>query len=101
VSTSQKPAQPRCAVTITKQEIIADDRVLANVVDVEKSDSLVIAPLFTTMQAMRPVCLADSVGSIIILCDKDVNFAVVKKVMASCSRAGITDFSILVLREGE
>jgi biopolymer transport protein ExbD len=101
VSTSEKSAQPRCAVTITKEDIIAADRVLAGVADVEKSDSLVIAPLYAVMQSIQPLCLVDDKGAIVILCDRDVNFAVVKKVMATCSRAGITEYSILVLKEGD
>ena len=99
LSSSDKPAQPRCAVTITKQEIIADDRVVANTADVEMSDTLIIAPLYAALKSMLPICMVDSVGSVVILCDRDVNFAVVKRVMSTSSRAGITDFSVLVLRE--
>jgi biopolymer transport protein ExbD len=101
LSTSQKPAQPRCAVTITKEEIIAGDRVVANVAETEKSDSLIIEPLRAMMSALLPSCLVDESGSVVILCDKDVNFAVVKKVMSTCSRAGVVDYSILVLKEGD
>jgi biopolymer transport protein ExbD len=100
LSTSQKPAQPRCAVTITKTEIIAGDRVVATVANVEKSDSLVIEPLRAMMAALLPGCIIDANGSVVILCDKDVNFAVVKKVMSTCSKAGVIDYSILVLKEG-
>jgi biopolymer transport protein ExbD len=101
LSTSEKAALSRCGVTITKQEIIAGDMALANVADVEKSDSLVIEPLYTMMKTILPGCMVDDKGSIVILCDRDVNFSVVKKVMASTSRAGVSDFSILVLREGD
>jgi len=101
LSTSQKPAQPRCAVTITKEEIIAGDRVVATIAGVEKSDSLIIEPLGAMMTALLPSCMVDQNGSAVILCDKDVNFAVVKKVMATCSKAGVVDYSILVLKEGD
>ncbi|MDR0305541.1 MAG: biopolymer transporter ExbD [Chitinispirillales bacterium] len=101
LSTSEKGAQSRCAVTITKEEIIADDRVVANVADIERSDSLIIEPLHALMKHILPQCMVEESGSIVIVCDKDVNFAVVKKVMSTCSRAGISDFSILVIREGE
>jgi len=101
LSTSDKSAQSRCAVTITKEEIIAGDRTLANVADVERSDSLIIEPLRAMMTSIMPACMVDSSGSIVILCDRDVNFAVVKKVMSTCSRAGVANYSILVLREGD
>ena len=101
LSTSQKPAQPRCAVTITKEEIIAGDRVVANTAEVERSDSLIIEPLRVMMSALLPSCLVDESGAAVILCDKDVNFAVVKKVMSTCSKAGVVDYSILVLKEGD
>jgi len=100
-STSQKPAQPRCAVTVTKEEIIAGGRSVARVADVEKSDSLVVEPLRAMMSAMLPGCMTDGSGSAVILCDKDVNFAVVKKVMSTCSKAGVVNYSILVLKEGD
>ncbi|MDR3011956.1 MAG: biopolymer transporter ExbD [Chitinispirillales bacterium] len=99
VSASEKPAQPRCAITITKEEIIADDRVLANVAEVKKNAEQIIEPLYAVMKSIQPLCLVDSVGSIVILCDKDVQFTVVKRVMATSSRAGITNFSVLVLKE--
>jgi len=101
LSTSQKPAQPRCAVTVTKEEIVAGGRVVANTADVERSDSLVIEPLRAMMAALLPGCMVDENGSVVILCDKDVNFAVVKKVMSTCSKAGVVNYSILVLKEGD
>ncbi|MDR2578110.1 MAG: biopolymer transporter ExbD [Chitinispirillales bacterium] len=101
LSTSDKAAQSRCGVTITKQEIIAGDMSLADVAEVEKSDSLIIEPLYAMMKTILPGCMVDEKGSIVILCDRDVSFAVVKKVMSTASRAGISDFSILVLREGD
>ena len=101
VSSSEKPALSRCAVTITKEEIIAADRVAANVNDVEQSESLIIEPLYALMKQIMPECMVDESASVVILCDKDVNFSVVKKVMSTSSRAGISDFSILVIREGD
>ena len=100
LSTSEISAQSRCAVTVTKREIIADDRVLANVSDVEASAEQVIEPLYAALKSIQPQCLVDDAGSIVILCDKDVRFAVVKKIMATSSRAGISNFSVLVIREG-
>jgi len=101
ISSADKSAQSRCAVTITKEDIIAGDQILASVADVEKNESLVIEPLHNMMRAILPSCMVDDVGSIVILCDRDVNFSVVKKVMSTCSRAGVTNYSILVLREGD
>ena len=101
LSTSDKAAQSRCAVTVTKEEIIAGDRVLARVADVEASAEPVIEPLHAMMKTILPACMVDSSGSIVVLCDRDVNFAVVRKVMSTCSRAGIANYSILVLREGD
>jgi len=101
VSSSEKAAQSRCAVTITKEDIIAGDQVLASVADVEKSESLIIEPLYTMMRGMLPACMIEDAGSIVVLCDRDVNFSVVKKVMSTCSRAGVVNYSILVLREGD
>jgi biopolymer transport protein ExbD len=101
VSSADKPAQLRCAVTITKEDIIAGDQILASVADVEAGESLVIEPLYNMMRTIAPTCMVDDAASIVILCDRDVNFSVVKRVMSTCSRAGIVNYSILVLREGD
>lgn len=100
LSSSDKPARARCAITITKNEIIADDKTVANIEDIMRSSELVIEPLHEVLQSIRPLCLVDDVGSVVILADRDVHFEVVKKVMATSSRAGIVDYSILVLQEG-
>ena len=36
---------------------------------------------------------------IIIQCDKELEFNIVKRVMYTCSKAGFTDFSVLVIED--
>jgi biopolymer transport protein ExbD len=38
-------------------------------------------------------------GKLLIQADKEVPFAIVKKVMYSCSKAGFDDFKVLVIQD--
>ncbi len=99
-SKSEKPPRPACSVEITRNYIMAEGKIIAPLESVKKSDSLLIPPLFSWMKIQRAKC-ADSLKApdMVIQCDRDVEFAYVKKVMYTCSKAGFVDFSVLVLQE--
>lgn len=99
VSTSEKLPQPRLSLSINPEAIMEDSTRLVTLREVEESDSLMIEPLFAHIEANKERAMVDSVASVLIQCDKEVHFSVVKKVMFTCSRAGVEDFSVLVIRE--
>ena len=100
VSTSEKPPRPRCTVEITRTAVLADGQVLATLKSIARSDSLLVPTLFSWMKLQRAKC-TDSLKppEVMIQCDREVEFAYVKKVMYTCSKAGFIDFSVLVLQE--
>ncbi len=100
VSTSEKPPRPRCSVVVTRKAILADGQTLIEVAEIASSDSLLISPLYSWMRLQRSKC-EDTVSppKVMIQCDREVEFGIVKRVMYSCSKAGFTDYSVLVLQE--
>ncbi|MFP4014426.1 MAG: ExbD/TolR family protein [Chitinispirillaceae bacterium] len=99
ISTSEKLPQPRLALSITREEIIEDSSRIVSLDEIEGRDSLLIEPLFAHIQKNKERCMIDTAASVLIQCDKEVDFSVVKKVMFTCSKAGVKDFSVLVIRE--
>lgn len=100
LSTSTLQPRPRCTIALTRRKILGDGKVITTLDRVAASDSLLIAPLFSWMRMQRSRT-TDSVQapSVMIQCDREVQFSYVKKVMYTCSKAGFVNYSVLVLQE--
>ena len=100
VSTSEKSPRPRCSIEITRTALLAEGQHLEAVAAIAASDTLLVPPLYSWMRLQRDKC-DDSLRApeVMIQCDREVQYAIVKKVMYTCSRAGFNDFSVLVLQE--
>ena len=98
VSTAVKQPTPRWSIEISRDFILSDGAPIASAKSYEKGDSLLIPELLKWLKDKRGL-RADTTSKALIQCDKDVPYAVVKKVMYTCSRAKFTDFSVLVIRE--
>jgi biopolymer transport protein ExbD len=100
VSTSEKPPNPSSSIEITKTAIIADGHTIITINKIIQSDSLLIVPLFNWMKVERSRSTdISTVPKVLIQCDREIEFSIVKKVMFSCSKAGFSDFSVLVIQE--
>jgi biopolymer transport protein ExbD len=98
VSTSAKQPSPRWSIEIARDHILSDGSLIASSKGYEKSDSLFIPELHRWLVNKRRL-RSDTTSKALIQCDRDVPYAVVKKVMYTCSRANFVDFSVLVIRE--
>ena len=100
VSSSEKPPHPRTSLEITRTALLTDGQKLESVAAIAASDSLLIPPLLAWMKLQRSK-VNDSlkVPEVMIQCDREVEFAIVKKVMFTCSKAGFVNYSVLVLQE--
>jgi biopolymer transport protein ExbD len=98
ISISQTPPKPACALEISQTAVIADGREIASIGAFAASDSLEIPELLAWMQVQHAKS-TDSAAAreVLIQADRETAFAVLKKVMFTCSKAGYTDFSVLVL----
>lgn len=100
LSTSDKTPRLRCSIIITKSAVVAEGEVLAPLTMLTSVDSLLVPNLFSYMRTQNSRAkTAGQSSEVIIQCDRDVEYVYVKKVMYTCSKAGCTDYSVLVLQE--
>jgi biopolymer transport protein ExbD len=100
VSSSTKPAKPMATLEITQRAVSSEGTVIAPIESFMGQDSLLIEPLHKWMQLLRAQAL-DTLKSrqVLIQSDKSIPFDIIKRVMYTCSRAGTTDFAVLVLEQ--
>lgn len=98
VSTSQKQPRPQWSIEIARDMVMSEGTVIASTKAFAKSDSLLIPELYKWLEKKR-MQRADSTSQVLLQCDREVPYAIVKKVMYTCSKANFADFSVLVLRE--
>ncbi len=100
VSSSQKPPKPMCSIEITKTSVLYEGESIAEIDQFKDNDSLLIPLLFDWMRIQKAKFDNEKRSSeILIQSDRDAEFNVVKRVMFTCSKAGFSDFSVLVLEE--
>ncbi len=99
VSNSQESPRVRSSIEITRKSVITDGHVLISIDSLRQADSLLVPGVYEWMKAARQRSNDQSSGELVIQCDREIEFAVVKKVMYTCSKAGFSDFLVLVTRE--
>ncbi len=98
VSTSEKKPTPRWSIEISRSAVMSEGAFISSTAGYAKRDSLLLPELFKWLQTMRRL-RDDTTSKALIQCDKEVPYAIVKKVMYTCSKAKFTDFSVLVIQE--
>lgn len=98
VSTSTKQPKPQWSIEIARDMVMSEGTVIASTKTYAKQDSLLIPELYKWLDKKRKQ-RADSSSQVLLQCDKEVAYTIVKKVMYTCSKASFTDFSILVIQE--
>jgi biopolymer transport protein ExbD len=99
-SSSEKPARPVCTIEVTKNDILSEGSHLISLDSLRQSDSLMVPVLYDWMTLQKAKCVDTTKAlEVLIQSDKEIPFAVIKKVMYSCSKAGVAEFSVLVLQE--
>jgi biopolymer transport protein TolR len=98
-SISQKPPRPSTSIEITKNTVCAEGKILSALTAIVKSDSMLIPGVFRWASGRTTQRAASEPGEpILIQADREIEYAVLKKVMYSCSKAGCTNFSILAVQ---
>jgi len=98
VSTSVKKPTPRLSIEIGRGAVMSEGTLIASTDSYAKRDSLLIPELFKWLNRKRTT-LAENASQTLIQCDKEAPYAIVKKVMYTCSKAKFSDFSVLVIQE--
>jgi biopolymer transport protein ExbD len=98
ISTSTKKPTPRWSIEIARNSVMSEGTFIASTDAYAKKDSLLIPELFKWLENKRKL-RSDTTSQALIQCDKEVPYAIVKKVMYTCSKAKFIDFSVLVIQE--
>jgi biopolymer transport protein ExbD len=98
ISTSTKKPVARWNIEISRTSVMSEGTLIAFTGAYAKKDSLLMPELFSWLRNTRSV-RGDTTSQALIQCDKEVPYAIVKKVMYTCSKAKFTDFSVLVIQE--
>ncbi len=92
-STSRQPLQPGLAVEVGPQAISVDGRPVIGLAAALAGDSLLIAPLASALRAAQA---GQPPVRVTLECDRDLDFALLKRVIHTCSQSGLADFALLV-----
>jgi biopolymer transport protein ExbD len=98
LSTSKKPARPCLMLELTKSSVLAEGWLLAANTSFSGSQDLLVKNVYDWL-ARRITVAPDSDRRIILQCDRELEFNIVKRIMYTCSKAGFTDFSVLVVED--
>jgi biopolymer transport protein ExbD len=106
-SVAQNKPRETVIVLVTRVVVFVQDEAVINVVDVDRADGVIIAPLMRALQAQgdrvlqRASATDPSAREITILGDRDVPYRVLKKIMATCTEADFGKLSLAVMQKEE
>jgi biopolymer transport protein ExbD len=100
VSRSDNTPRPALSIEITNNSIMSDGRFLSLLTSHDKTDQLLIPEVYKWIKSLhiRP---SDSglKHDVLIQADREIEYAYLKRVMYSCSKAGFSDFTILAIKK--
>ena len=96
LSTSETPVEQIRNIEVTNSGIVVGEKMLVTHKEYTDADSLLVKPLYGWLEEQE---LTEN-DRIMLQSDRDIEFNIIKRVMYTCSRAGITDFKVLVIQEG-
>ncbi len=101
VSTSKAHPKPITTIEITKNSIVSGGKTITTFEEFSKNEDMKIAGLFSYLKDKNPEGVAKDKGKeLMIQSDKEIEFNIIKRVMYTCSKAGYSDFTVLVIQEG-
>jgi biopolymer transport protein ExbD len=95
LSTSKNQPTPSTMIEITRDAIVAEGKQLVQNVSFSRSPDLLVPTVYAWLSRQK----GGESKKIIIQCDREIEFNIVKRVMYTCSKAGFTDFSVLVIED--
>jgi biopolymer transport protein ExbD len=100
VSSSSKTPAPSLTLEVTRTDVEAEGKKLASIDSFKSSKDMLIDNVFKWLSRRKSGASSPAEPKpIIIQCDKELEFNVVKRVLYTCSKAGYSDFSVLVVEE--
>ncbi len=106
---AKSPTEVSLTVVGEPTMILADNEVIVETAKVRSQDSLIVAPLLEILSKKREEerraemlgVIKESTGKVVVQFDKNTEYDVVTKVMATCGFAGYNNIKFAVTRKGE
>ncbi len=100
LSSTNTPPHPAATIEITKTNVIADGKILSPLTAADRSDLLLLPGVYKWMSLLHSRS-SDTAAShdVLIQADREIEYAALKRVMYSCSKAGFIDFTILAIQK--
>lgn len=103
LSTSNNNPAVTATVKITRSSVLFNDTIVAANASFQKNSDMLIKPLYKRLnpsnQKLSDAESSASQKEMMIQSDKEIEFNIIKRVMYTCSKAGYSDFTILVMRQ--
>ncbi len=96
VSVNKEAAKLMTSIEITPKKLQINGKPVTSVAKIAESDSLFIPELYDCLMKNQTITKKEDV---MIQSDKSVEFAIIKKVMFTSSKAGAVNFTILAVNE--
>jgi biopolymer transport protein ExbD len=105
-STSDTTPQAAIVIAIFDNNVMVEGEVVASISDAESTDDLFIDTLADRLDEARETAIEiahrrgsedEFVGKVSIQGDRDINFAILQRVMYTCSVSGYEDISLAVI----
>ncbi len=106
---SRSPQEVSLTIVGDEEWIMVDDQQIVKTEDVRKQDSLNVQPVLEILLEKRENEIRaelmgvteESTGKVVVQFDKNMDYDVVTKVMATCGYAGYNNIKFAVIRKGE
>jgi biopolymer transport protein ExbD len=100
LSSAHTPPRLVTTIALSTSALAVQGHKLMPLAEIAQAESLLIQPLHDWLkQNLPPADSTDPPLEVLIEADKSIEFAVIKRVMFTCSRAGVEDFSVLVMED--
>ncbi len=104
-STSDRLPEETLLLLVNSEHILVQGRPVVKVAELGKGDELLIKPLLDELQlhARRKGLFEEGAppGEVTIMGDKEIEYRLLKRIVATCSRAHYTSVSLAVMRKAK
>jgi biopolymer transport protein ExbD len=98
-SVSEQKPRPATVVTVTRDMLFVNGEAVVSVAELVRADGPVIAPLREALdrQAAPLLAAASASREVTVMAEKSLSYAVLRRIVASCSVAGYSQVSLAVV----
>lgn len=104
-STSDRLPEETLLLLVNSQHILVQGRPIVTLAEIDAQEELIIEPLLNELQhhAARKGLLEEGAGpgEVTIMGDKEISYSLLKRIVATCSRANYSSISLAVMRKAK